>query len=398
MTRLRIPKVMPKPKDFSKTPWTEEFRSKFPTHAVEKYLDNGIAEEDLRDFLFAEKHLDFRKSLVLVEALKNERGIVRNDNEILLTINLPFCEWRCVNCKRTMYQRSKCTDAFMYYFDALMKEIQFTREIIKKKCYLVKAVCFTGNLLALDEPEIAKILEACTYTLSEICAELGNPKFITKSKLEILKKYNVNRIIVNALTFNTVSLRKLCRRYEFKDIYEHYKLIAEFGFDLSIELGVGVQNEHEIQLGRNIQLAIELGASCIDFYSRYCPYSVDNNELTDIKAICEQRKLLEFVNETMQKHGYVPYFLYCTEVENGCFENIGYCLPNKRCKYMEDLREEISTIIGCGTDAKTTIVNNLRHTRKSMTNTYDLGQYVFGIEQVLDKKQKFFEQKSLQND
>lgn len=175
-------------------------------------------------------------------------------------------------------------------------------------------------------------------------------------------------------------------------------MIAELGFDLSIELGVGVQNEHEIQLGRNIQLAIELGASCIDFYSRYCPYSVDNNELTDIKAICEQRKLLEFVNETMQKHGYVPYFLYCTEVENGCFENIGYCLPNKRCKYMEDLREEISTTIGCGTDAKTTIVNNLRHTRKSMTNTYDLGQYVFGIEQVLDKKQKFFEQKSLQND
>ena len=392
MTRLRIPKIVPKPKDYSKIPWTEEFRGKFPTRLVEKYLDNDIAEEDFRDFLFAEKHLDFRKSLVLVETLKNERGFVRNDNEILLTINLPFCEWRCVDCKRNMYKKDKCSDAFLYYFDALMKEIKFTREIIKKKCYLVKAVCFTGNLLALDESGITKILESCTYTLSEICVELGNLKFATKSKLAILKKYNVNRIIVNALTFNTVSLRKLCRRYEFKDIYENYKMIAEFGFDLSIELGVGIQDEHEIQLMRNIQLAIELGANCIDFYSRCCPYCSEINELTDIKSISKQRKLLEIVNETMQKHGFIPYFLYCTEVENGCFENIGYCLPNKRCKYMEDLREEISTVIGCGTDTTTTIVKNLNQTRRSLTNTYDLGQYVFGIEQILEKKQKFFEQ------
>ena len=391
MTRLRIPKVVPKPKDYSKLPWTEEFRDKFPTRKAEKYFTENMKYDDLSDFLFAEKHVDFRKAGLLVDALKADKGIVRNDNEILLTINLPFCEWRCVNCKRNMYQRNKCLDAYMYYIDALIKEIQLTREIIAKKCYIVKAICYTGNLLALDVPELEKVLSQCTYSLSEINIELGNPKFITREKLEILKKYNVSRIIVNALTFNTVTLRKLCRRYEFKDVYDCYKMIAEFGFELSIELCAGLLNEHELQLKRNIKLAVELGATCIDLYSRFCPMGNNLEPLTNQDAINEQRKILETAGNFMKSIGFKPYFLYCTEIENGCFENVGYTLANKKSKFIEDKSWEVSTIIGCGTSAQNIIVKNLHNTRKTQNNTYDLGQYVFGIEQILEQKRKFFE-------
>ncbi len=391
MTRLRIPRVVPKPKDYSKLPWTEEFRDKFPTRKAEKYFAENMKYDDLSDFLFAEKHVDFRKAGLLVDALKADKGIVRNDNEILLTINLPFCEWRCVNCKRNMYQRSKCLDAYMYYIDALIKEIQLTREIIAKKCYIVKAICYTGNLLALDVPELERVLSQCTYSLSEINVELGNPKFVTREKLEILKKYNVSRIIVNALTFNTVTLRKLCRRYEFKDVYDFYKMIAEFGFELSIELCAGLLNERELQLKRNIKLAVELGATCIDLYSRFCPMGNNLEPITNQNAINEQRKILEEAGNFMKSIGFKPYFLFCTEVENGCFENVGYTLANKKSKFIEDKSWEVSTIIGCGTSAQNVIVKNLHNTRKTQSNTYDLGQYVFGIEQILEQKRRFFE-------
>ncbi|MBQ7978127.1 MAG: radical SAM protein [Clostridia bacterium] len=390
MTRLRIPRVVPKPKDFSKLPWTEEFRDKFPTRRVAENAQN-IAFEDLRDYLFAEKHVDYRKAKLLTDALKSEKGIVRNDNEILLTVNFPFCEWRCMNCKRNMYQKEKCSDAYMYYFDAIMREIELTREIIKKKCFIVKAICFTGNILALDEPEMEKVLSACTYSLSEMSIELGSPRLVTRSKLEILKKYNVTRIIVNALTYNTVTLRKLCRRYEFKDIYEYYKLIAEYGFDLSVELTMGLLGERELQLKRNIELAIELGANCIDLYSRCCPYDNSLEPLTNPQEISKIRKTLEFANEKMAELGFNPYFLYCTEVENGCFESVGYALGNHKCRFMEDRRMEISTVIGCGSDTQTVLVKNLHNTRKYLKNTYDMGQYVLGIDEILDKKRKFFE-------
>ncbi len=390
MTRLRIPKLAPKPKDFSKLPWTEEFRDKYPTRKIEKYLDRESNYDELKDFLFAEKHVDFRKSNLLVKSLKNERGIVKNDNEILLVINFPFCEWRCVNCIRNMYQRTKNPDAYMYYFDAIMQEIALIRDEIKKRCYIVKAICFTGNVLALDEVELEKVLSACSYTLSETSIELGNPKFVTATKLELLKKYNVTRIIVNALTYNTVSLRQLCRRYEFKDIYPYYKLIAEYGFDLSVRLCVGLLNERELQIERNINLAMELGANCIDLYARHCPYT-EISSLTDIEKINTQRRLHEFANDKMLSFGFEPYFLYCTEVENGCFENVGYSLNKKKCKFTEDRALGISTILGCGTDTKTMIVKNLHNTRTYFDNTYDMGQYIFGIEQLLEKKRKFFE-------
>lgn len=390
MTRLRIPKVVPKPKDFTKNPWTEEFRDKFPTRKVSVLLDN-IPFEDWRDYLFAEKFVDFRKAELLSNALRNEKGIVRNDNEVLLTVNIPFCEWRCINCKRNMYQKEKCAEGYLYYVDALIKELDLTREIIKKKCFIVKAICFTGNLLALDEKELEKVLSACAYSLSEVSVELGNPKFVTSAKLEILKKYNITRIIVNALTYNTVSLRKLCRRYEFKDVYDNYKLLTQYGFELSVELCVGLLEEHELQLRRNIKLAVELGATCIDLYSRCCPYESDLPPLTGAEDIARQRKILEFANEEMKQYNFSPYFLYCTEVENGCFENVGYMLSNHKCKFMEDKRLEVSTIIGCGSDAQTMLVKNLHNKRLFLNNTYDIGQYVFGIEEILEKKRKFFE-------
>ena len=396
MVRLRIPKIANKPKDFSKLPWTEEFRDKYPTHKIADYLTPDMNYDELKDLLFADKHVDFRKANLLVKSLKNEKGIVRNDNEVLLVVNFPFCEWRCVNCKRNMYQRAKNADAYMYYFDALMKEISLIREIIKKRCDIVKAICFTGNILALDEPELEKVLSLCSYSLSEINIELGNPKFITASKLDILKLHGVNRIIVNALTFNTVTLRQLCRRYEFKDVLKYYKLIAAYGIDLSIELCVGLLNEHELQLGRNIKLALELGASCIDLYSRHCQYT-ETNELTNQEAINAQRRMLEFANEELQSAGFEPYFLYCTEVDKGCFENVGYALPSKKCKFMEDKKMNISTVLGCGTDTITTVVKNLHNTRKSFENTPDIGQYIFGIDEILAKKRKFFDEISLQN-
>ncbi len=389
MKKLHIPKIKAKPKDYSKLPWTEVLRDTYPTHKALKIVESGVPIEELKDYLFAENLVDFRKAGLITDVLKNELGIVRNDNEILLVINVPFCECKCIDCKRNLYQRASTKDAYLYYFDALMKEITQAREIIKKKCYIVKSIYFKGNLLALDEPELEKLLNSCAYTLSEVCIELGNLKFVSKSKLDIIKKFNHARFIVNALTFNTVTLRKLCRHYEFKDVYEYYKLIAMYGFDLTINLVVGLENEKELQLSRNLKLAIELGASCIDLYSRFCPNNV-KDDLIDPQGIAYQRHILEFANEFLLKEGYQPYYLYCTEVNNGCFENIGFALPNKKCKLTEDLVCRVSTILGCGAEINSVIVKNLHKTRQTLTNTYDFGQYIMGIDELLDKKSKFF--------
>lgn len=390
MGRFRLPKNPALSKDYTKNPWIEEMRTYNPLTYAQTLLSQGVTIDNLRDYLFLEKHLDRRKADLVARALKQQGKIVKNDNEVMLTINIPFCAWRCFNCQRVMYQLSKSEDIYGYYYDNLMREVELSRAIIAKKCYIVKSVYYMGNLLALDNEKMEKILALSAFSLSETCVEIGNPAFITREKLAILKKYGVTRLIFNALTFNMVSLRKLCRRYEFKDFYDAYKIVAEFGFDVNIELAVGMMDEKALQVKRNIQLAMDLGATNIDLYARGCPYSPEELPLIDSKKIAEMRKTLEFVYDYMISNGYEPYFVYNTELEHGCFENVGYTIPHKKCYFFEDKVQGVSTIIGCGTNATSVLVKNLKKERSLVTNPYDIGQYILGIEEYLDKKKKFF--------
>ncbi len=372
---------------FLKLPWTYEFRSEFPTHHAYNYLEDKDFEK-LQDFLFAEKLVDFRKAKLISQVLKNEIGIVKNDNEVILTINLPFCEYKCTNCKRCFYRRDNIEE-YAAYFGALCREVEQIREIIKQKCYFVKALCYTGNLLALDTIDIEKLLSMCDFPLSEINVEIDNPLFITKEKLAILKKYGVNRLICNILSFNTVSLRKLCRHYEFKDIYPAFKMIAEFGFGTSFGIVIGFETEQELQIKRNLNLAVELGASSIELYSRFCPYETEIDSLTDPNSIIFQRKNLAFSYDVMMSLMFVPYFLYCTEVESGCFENVGYSLNNRKSKYLEDKRMGISTELACGCDVRTLVKKHSTQQKIEVVNDFDMNDYIANIDEILRiKKEK----------
>ena len=185
------------------------------------------------------------------------------------------------------------------------------------------------------------------------------------------------------------TLRKLCRRFEFKDFYEAYKLIVEHGFETSIQLVVGLLDEKELRIKRNLELACDLGASNIDIYSLHCK-DIAEPAITSKNKILEQRKLLEVVNKIMLNKGYKPYFLYCSEVDKGCFENVGWSLPQQGSRVMKDKVERISTTIGCGTNSESILVKNIGNKRNFLKNTYDISLYVFGIKEILEKKDKFF--------
>ncbi len=383
--KFNVPKAKETPKDYSVLPWTEEFRHKFPVQKIKEMMKNdGISLDGLVNHLNFRCRVDRDKAKLAKSVIENEVFMVQNDQEVNLVVNLPFCLWRCFNCTFVMYDKSKNDDIYPYFFDALIKEIEKTKEIIDKRFFIVKHIAFTGNLLALEEEKIERVFKALNYTFCDISIELGSPEFVTENKLKILKKYNVSRIIINSLTFNTQTLRKLCRRFEFKDIYEAYKLIISYGFETSFELVVGLLDENILKLERNINLACELGASNIDLYSCHCPYIEEPNR----KDVAEIRKIWDFANNYMQNKGYVPYYLYCSEVDGGCFENVGYTLPGRANKYFIDKAYQSSPVIGCGTNISSMKLKNKN--KEFLKTTHNISQYVFGIDEIIEKKNKLF--------
>ena len=385
MPRGRILKAVPKPKDFGKMPWTEEFRATHPTKILAKYVDNGVRLDDLRDFLFAEKLVDFRKANLMVDVYKNEQGIVRNDSEVLLEVNVPVCENQCADCDQVRFKRThKC---YKNYFDALLKDVMATRELIIKKGYFVKSVCFVGNVMVFDCDELEKLMSMCAYALSEICVEVSDVGLVTEEKLQVLKKFNV-RFVLNALTFNTVTLRLLNKHSHIRDVLPVVQQIVKHGFDLTIRLAVGIGKERELQLGRNIIASIEMGADNIELYARACP-KLGNVKNLEADKVPYQRKLHEYVNDYMLEQGFTPFFLYCTEVDGGCFENIGF-KKNKKCKYIEDRILGVSSVLGCGLGAENVRVKNLQKITTKANTTHNLEEYLAQIEDIIKERAEFF--------
>ena len=391
MGRFRIPTAPVLKKDYSVCPWTKGLRIQLPTQEGRRILNEGVALDNVLDVMFLDYHYNRQKSDLVTRVIKEQGYIVRNDNEVMLRINIPFCFCRCFNCKRVMTQINEAEDLMIYYYDALKKEVDLSREIIKQKCYIIKAVCYTGNLLSLNLQQMEELLALSAYSISETSVEIEHPHFVTQEKLELLKKYNVSRIILNPLTFNMTSMRKLCRKYDFKEFYNTYRMITSMGFEINISFVAGLLDEHELQLTRSLQSAIDMGATNIDIYARNCPHNPEELPLTDMDKIKDLRKIQENIYNFMISKGYQPYFVYNSEVDNVCIENIGYTVPGKKCEYITDIVEGISTIIGCGTDAQNIIIKNLHKERVLQRNTYDVGQYILGIEEYLEKKKKFFD-------
>ncbi len=311
MTRLRVPRAKTKPRDYTKLPWTELFRCEYPTRKAKELIESGIKLEDLRDYLFADLRMDYRKANLLVEAYKNESGIVKNDNEILLTISTPICENQCIMCDRNIFRRTNKN--FKKYFNCLKQEVKATREIILKRGFFVKSVCLTGNALVFSAEQLDELLGLCTYTLNEICIELSDAKLVTNEKLDVLKKYPNIRFIFNALTFNMITSRLLNKHFEANKVKDYVKKIVDYGFDISVRLAVGICGESDLKLSRSLKFALEVGASCIDLYALTCP-KLKNKEIASEDRYPEIRKINDYAYEFLIEQKYSPYFLYLTDV------------------------------------------------------------------------------------
>ena len=85
MTRFRLPKNPALSKDYSKCPWTEPTKVYNPLAYAEEVLkEDNVNIDNLRDYLFLEKHLDRRKADLLARTLKQQGHIIKNDNEVML--------------------------------------------------------------------------------------------------------------------------------------------------------------------------------------------------------------------------------------------------------------------------------------------------------------------------
>lgn len=283
--------------------------------------------------------------------------------EISLYVHIPFCKQKCMYCDFPSYAgKEKYMDD---YIEALNEEL-----LKKREHYLIRSIFIGGGTPSyLDE----KNLESLLLTLNKLNFKENveftiecNPGTLTREKLEIMKKYNINRLSIGLQSTNNMLLKDIGRIHTYEIFKNNFLLARQVGFEnINVDLMFGLPNQ-SLEEWRNTLLEIaKLSPEHISAYSLIieegtCFYNLYNADKLNLPSEEIEREMYICTKEILNKHGYNQY-----EISN-------YSKPNKECLHNK-IYWSCKEYLGVGASASS-FINNAR-----IKNIDDIDKYIKNI-------------------
>lgn len=370
-----------------------------PTKIPMALLEEGKTEEEIASYMKETYYCSHRKIKMSLEIVKREQELLQKidyKNGYSLYIGIPFCPTTCVYCSFTSYPIGKWEKRMDEYLQALLKEIEFTANYFKDK--KLNTIYFGGGTPTTLSPEHLDVLLNKVFTsfdlshLQEFTVEAGRPDSVTKEKLEVLKKYGVDRISINPQTMKEETLTLIGRRHTVEDVKRVYQMARELGFDnINMDLIVGLPNETLEDVTNTMKeifklkpdnltihsLAIKRAARLNMYKEKYGELKLENSDET-----------MNVTEEYARKMGLTPYYLYRQKNMSGNMENVGYAAEGKAGLYNILIMEEKQTIVALGAGSSTKAVFEDRIERAE--NVKDVETYIANIDEMIERKKRLF--------
>ena len=286
-------------------------------------------------------------------------------------IHIPFCLKICSYCDfcKVLYQK----DQVQKYLQELKKEVEENYKNEELDTIYIGG----GTPSCLDLEDLETLLEITDSLKKSKNLEFtieGNFQSITKEKLQLLKKHQVNRLSLGVESTHKKHLEFLGRDEKKDEIVEKIKWMRELDFsNINLDLIYALPNETIKDLEEDLEFLISLNVEHISTYSLI----IEDHTLLKIrntKPIKEEldEEMYNLIKETLKKNGYIHY-----EISN-------FAKPNKESRHNKCywLNEEY---YGFGLGASS-YRNN-----KRVTNTRSITNYQKGIvleEETLTKEDK----------
>ena len=252
------------------------------------------------------------------------------------------------------------------------------------------------------QPGISTVgkLATLTNTISKINQKMGwgsvspivagqNPS--TEPRLE---KQSIKTLSINPQTMNDDTLKLIGRHHTVEQIKEAFTLARECGFDnINMDLIIGLPGETREHIERTMRevallapdsltvhsLAIKRAARLNIFWEKYKDYAmVNTDDIINMTADCAAAMGME------------PYYLYRQKNMAGNFENVGYSKPDREGIYNILIMEEKQTIMAVGAGASTKVVFPEENRIERVENVKDVTTYIENIDEMIDRKRRFF--------
>lgn len=303
-------------------------------------------------------------------------------DKISLYIHIPFCAQKCLYCDFPSFARKD--HLRKAYIEALNKEIINLRE--KHNNLEINTIFIGGGTPSVLESnelecllkEIAKLNMAKDIEYSMEC----NPGNLTEEKLEVMKKYGVNRISMGLQAKQDNLLKGLGRIHNYKIFKENFLLAKKVGFNnINVDLMFGLPNQRLNEWEETLREIISLEPAHISAYSLIIEegtafYNLYENDKLKLPTEEEERKMYHLAKEILEENGFNQYEIsnYAKEGKE-CRHNLAYWnmdnwigvgsasasyINGKRIKNMSSVEEYINSINERG-EAVEEIINNSKN-------------------------------------
>ena len=302
--------------------------------------------------------------------------------KISLYIHIPFCAQKCLYCDFPSFARKD--HLRKAYIEALNKEIINLRE--KHNNLEINTIFIGGgtpSVLEADElecllKEVAKLNMAKDVEYSMEC----NPGNLTEEKLEVMKKYGVNRISMGLQAKQDNLLKGLGRIHNYKTFKENFLLAKKVGFNnINVDLMFGLPNQRLNEWEETLREIISLEPAHISAYSLIIEegtafYNLYENDKLKLPTEEEERKMYHLAKKILEENGFNQYEIsnYAKEGKE-CRHNLAYWnmdnwigvgsasasyMDGKRIKNISSVEEYINSINEKG-EAIEEIINNSKN-------------------------------------
>lgn len=370
-----------------------------PTKVVRRFLSLGYSYNDIykimQEFLLVSKE----KVDLLIKVVKKELEFL-DRKHINLYIGIPFCPTKCKYCSFASYEIGGGVGKYYKNFvKTLLEEIKITGEFLKNENFKVSSIYIGGGTPSiLTEKDLENILNSVVEYIDmsdvrEFTFEAGREDTLTDKKLEIAKKYGVDRISLNPQTFKEETLRKVNRKFDRENFEKYFIKAKKLGFIVNMDIIVGLPDEttedvlatlNELEKFDIENLTIHTLA-----FKRASNLFKENQERVELNG----KLITAAIKKLVKKKNIHPYYLYRQKNIMEWGENIGYSKLGCESVFNIEMIEENQSTMGLGGGAITKIVipeNEYRDYIERYVNPKDPALYIKEMRERMEAKKNLF--------
>lgn len=251
---------------------------------------------------------------------------------ISLYIHIPFCDQKCHYCDFPSFAGKG--DLKDRYINALIKEINQNT-----KNYIIDTIFIGGGTpSSLSAEQLEKLLiNVNNFTFSddvEFTIEC-NPGSITSQKLNVMKKYGVNRLSMGLQAVQNSLLKDIGRIHSYEVFKENFMLARECGFDnINVDLMFGLPRQKVSEWKESLEMILTLNPEHISAYSLIIEDGTRFSKLYEQNKLKlpnedEERQMYHLAKDILLKNGFSQYEISNYSKEGfECRHNIAYWKMN----------------------------------------------------------------------